>query len=347
MADGLENALLRRWYGGHAPGVSLRAVAAVYGGLMRLRRWAYRVGLRRVSHLPAPVLVVGNRTVGGAGKTPLVIALVEALRARGWRPGVVSRGFGRSLREPLDVRADIAASAVGDEPLLVHLTTGAPVRVDADRTAAARHLIEAGCDLVIADDGLQHLRLGRRVEIEVQDARGLGNGFVMPAGPLREPVPARPADFLIVHGREAGEGEVPMRLNLGEARRAGQGSALPVGTHAAPADIAPSSRPLASFIGTPVHAVAGIGDPSRFFRALRDAGLAPVEHPFPDHHAFVAEDFAALTGAPILMTGKDAVKCRALDLPDAWEVPVRALLPEAAIDAIDHLLKTRTTDVDP
>ena len=334
MTGGLYRALLRRWYGGHPPGLALRAIATIYGGLMRLRRWAFRVGLRRVSHLPATVLVVGNRTVGGAGKTPLVIALVEALRARGWRPGVVSRGYGRQSREPLDVRAGSAASAVGDEPLLVHGATGAPVRVDADRVAAARWLIESGCDLVIADDGLQHLRLGRRVEIEVQDARGLGNGLVIPAGPLREPLPARRADVLVVHGRAAAEGEVPMRLELGDARRLGQGATS-------------ATRPLTSFIGSPVHALAGIGDPSRFFNALRDAGLAPVEHPFPDHHAFTASDFAALTGAPILMTGKDAVKCRALDHSDAWEVPVRAVLPDAAIDAIDQLLRTRTTDVDP
>ncbi len=331
MAGGLERALLERWYGGQAPGLALRALAVLYGSLMRLRRFAYRVGLMRVVHLPVPVLVVGNRTAGGAGKTPTVIALVHALRARGWRPGVVSRGHGRQGAEPRRVDAGSAAAEVGDEPLLIHLATGVVVEVDRDRASAARRLAEAGCDLVIADDGLQHLRLGRRVEVEVQDGRGLGNGRVMPAGPLREPRPARAADFRIVHGRPTTPGEVPMHLRLGPARRIASGE----------------FRPLAAFSGVRVHAVAGIGHPPRFFNALRDAGLDPVEHPMPDHHAFIADDFARFRDAPILMTSKDAVKCRGFGLAEAWEVPVDAILPAAFLDALDHQLRTRTADVEP
>lgn len=342
MRARLERALLERWYGGRAPGLALRAVAAAYGALMRLRRWLYRTGLRPTVHLPLPVLVVGNRTAGGAGKTPTVIALVEAMAARGWRPGVVSRGYGRAGTAPRRVSADSRVDEVGDEPLLVHRATGAPVEVDRDRVAAARRLAEAGCDLVIADDGLQHLRLGRRVELEVQDARGLGNGRVLPAGPLREPRPPRMADLRLVHGRPAGPGECAMRLVPGDARRVGQG-----GDARALAGDRAAVRPLASFAGSRVHAVAGIGHPARFFDTLRAAGLDVVEHPFPDHHRFVAADFAGFRDATLLMTGKDAVKCAALDLPDAWEVPVAAVLPDDALDALDHLLRTRTADVQP
>jgi tetraacyldisaccharide 4'-kinase len=336
MRAGLERWLQARWYGGEAPGFGLRAVAALYGALMRLRRWTYRIGLQRQHRLDVPVIVVGNRTAGGAGKTPLVIALVDTLRARGWRPGVLSRGYGRQARGLVLVSAASTPAEVGDEPLLVHRATGAPVAVDADRIAAARALTAAGCDVLVADDGLQHLRLGRVVEIEVQDARGLGNGRVMPAGPLREPLPARVADFRVVHGRAVSLGEVPMTLALGDARRIGGG-----------ATVAPASRPLSAFVGGRVHAVAGIGHPARFFAALRDAGLTPVEHPFPDHHAFETEEFAAMHDAPILMTGKDAVKCRDFALADAWEVPVAAVLPDAFIATLDHRLRESPRHVDP
>lgn len=330
----LEESLQARWYGPLPPGLALRLVAALYGRLMRWRRWAYRVGLFRQHRLDIPVVVVGNRTVGGAGKTPLVIALVTALRERGWRPGVLSRGYGRRSTGLQQVDGRSEAATVGDEPLLVHLATGAPVAVDADRLNAANALIAAGCDLLIADDGLQHLRLGRVLEIEVQDARGLGNGRVMPAGPLREPLPSRDADVRVVHGREALGTEVPMRLELGEASTvASDGPA--------------TRRPLSDFAGPPVHAVAGIGHPARFFRALRDAGLAVIEHPFPDHHAFTGADFAAMRDAPVLMTGKDAVKCRHLGLADAWEVPVAAVLPAAFLDTLDHRLRDSPRHVDP
>lgn len=333
MAGGLERDLLERWYGARPPGLALRGLAALYAALMRLRRWAYRMGLKRAVHLPVPVVMVGNRTAGGAGKTPVVIALVAALRARGWRPGVVSRGYGRRGNAPRGVDAGSAAIDVGDEPLLIHLATGVPVEVDRDRAAAARRLLDAGCDVVIADDGLQHLRLGRRVEVEVQDGRSLGNGRVMPAGPLREPRPARAADFRIVHGRPAVASEVPMRLALGDAR--------PISAAGR------ATRALSSFIGARVHAVAGIGHPPRFFAALREAGLDPAEHPFPDHHAFVAADFAAFGDAAVLMTSKDAVKCRGFGLANAWEVPVDAILPQAFLDDLDHQLRTRSADVEP
>lgn len=336
LAEGMtprrEARLAAWWYGGARAPLVARALSTVYGALMRLRRQLYRWGVLRVHPVPVPVIVVGNRTVGGAGKTPTVIALVVALRDRGWRPGVVSRGYGRRSRGAVSVGAASTPEEAGDEPLLIHQATGVPVEVDVDRVVAARRLAAAGCTVVVADDGLQHLRLGRRIEIEVQDGRGLGNGAVLPAGPLREPVPGRPADLRLVHGREPVEGEHAMRFVLGDA-------------HALDGRAAP--RPLDHFRGAAVHAVAGIGHPQRFFEALRGVGLAPLEHPFPDHHAFAAVDFAGMAGAPILMTSKDAVKCRALGLADAFEVPVDALLPPAALQRIDQLLAERHADLEP
>lgn len=319
---------MARWYGPVAPGPVLRVVAAAWGRVMALRRGLYRRGVLDRPRLPIPVLVVGNRTVGGAGKTPVVIALARALSARGWAVGVVSRGHGRRTRVPVRVAGGLSADVCGDEPLLVHRETGVPVEVDIDRVAAVRRLAAAGCTLAIADDGLQHLRLARRLELEVEDARGHGNGRVMPAGPLREPLPPVPAFARLVQGRPASAGEVPVLHRLGDARRLADGECLP----------------LAAFAGRRVHAVAGIGHPARFFEALRVAGLDPVPHPFPDHHAFRAADFERLDGAPILMTGKDAVKCAGLAPPDTWEVPLEAILPDDFLDRLDAALRVPSAD---
>lgn len=331
MKAALADWLLRRWYGGVAPGPGLRLLSALYGGLVALRAAMYRRGWRRVHRLPVPVLVVGNLVAGGSGKTPLTIALARGLAERGWRPGIVSRGYGRRSGEPVQVTPGMPASECGDEPLLIARQTGLPVFVDRDRVAAARRLVAAGCNLIIADDGLQHLRLGRDLEIEVVDgARRHGNGRLIPAGPLREPA-GRRVDHRVVNGGQAGPGEWPMRLALGEA--------VPLDGGA--------PRPLASFAGTPVHAIAGIGHPARFFDALRAEGLAPLEHPFPDHHDFTEAELAFPTPGPRLMTEKDAVKCAAFALDDAWAVPVRAHLPEALFAALQASLANWRPPHDP
>jgi tetraacyldisaccharide 4'-kinase len=222
------------------------------------------------------------------------------------------------------VEFETPASLAGDEPLLIARRTGAKVRVDRDRVAAAQALVEAGCDVVVCDDGLQHYRLARDIEIEVQDGRRrYGNGRLLPAGPLREPV-ERAADcgFRVLNlgveperaaPEETGFGEWPMRLR--------QGAAVPL--------LGGRGQPLASVAGQRVHAVAGIGDPERFFAMLKAAGIAVVPHAFPDHHAYVAADFAFGSRLPILMTEKDAVKCRAIVDAPAFVVPVDAQLPEA------------------
>jgi tetraacyldisaccharide 4'-kinase len=213
-------------------------------------------------------------------------------------------------------------SECGDEPKLIRERTGLPVFVDRDRVAAARAAIAAGCDLVIAADGLQHRRLARDLEIEVIDGeRGYGNGLLLPAGPLREA--PRPTDFRVVNvGEPSGsvlrEHDVPMRLRLREAVSLSDDA---------------TRRSLAAFASAPVHAVAGIGNPERFFAALRGAGLELHEHPFADHHDFERADFRDLRGT-VLMTEKDAVKCRSLGLRDAWSVPAEAELPAAFFDAL-------------
>lgn len=311
------------WY---APDAAVPLWAAflepIYARVVDWRARLYRRGWLRAIGLPVPVIVVGNITAGGAGKTPVTLALVEKLQAAGWKPGVASRGYGRAQsRVPRWVMADTPASLGGDEPVLIASKTGVPVRVDRDRVAAARALVEAGCDVVVCDDGLQHYRLARDIELEVVDAqRGYGNGRLIPAGPLREPASrALECDFRILNLGQAvpeagvGFGQWPMHLGLEQARPLDGGR----------------SRPLSDFAGQRVHAVAGIAHPERFFAMLRQAGLAVVPHAFADHHAFTPEDLHFSSDLPVLMTEKDAVKCAAFAGPSLYAVPLRAGLPAA------------------
>ena len=300
-------------------------LSAAYGAVTALRRRLYRIGIKRSRHPGVPVIVVGNIVAGGTGKTPLTIAIVQRLRAAGFTPGVASRGHGRNHEKtPRWVDASSDAALSGDEPLLIAHSTGAKVRVDRDRLAAAKSLRKAGCDVIVCDDGLQHYRLARDVEIEVVDARRrYGNGRLLPAGPLREPI-ERAADcmFRVLNlgvlvdasmPPATGRGEWPMRLQVIEA--------LPI--------LGGRSQSLAAFAGQRVHAVAGIGDPERFFATLRDLGIAVVPHAFPDHHAYQAWDLDFGSQLPVLMTEKDAVKCAAFAGPQWYSVPVQARMPDA------------------
>jgi len=287
---------------------------------VRARTSLYRGGMLRSHHPGRPVLVIGNLIAGGSGKTPLTIAVVERLREAGYKPGVASRGYGRARgAEARWVDAATEPALGGDEPVLIARRAGVPVRVDRDRAAAARALVDAGCDVVVCDDGLQHYRLARDIEIEVIDGRRrYGNGRALPAGPMREP-PERGerCDFRVVNqGGDAVEpnfGEWPMRLSTGEA--------VVLRGH--------RTVPLTSLAGQRVHAVAGIGDPERFFAMLRGLGIAVVPHAFPDHHRYSAADLAFGNDLPVLMTEKDAVKCAAFAEDGVYSVPVRAELPEA------------------
>ena len=303
------------WYGAEPVPWQARVLARLFAGVSAFNRWLYRRGWRRSEKLPLPVIVVGNISVGGTGKTPLTIALIEALRERGWRPGVISRGYGGSVTAPTRVTDTSLPAQVGDEPCLIHSRTGVPLAIGRDRVAAGRLLQASGeVDLLIADDGLQHYRLRRDVEICVIDGvRRFGNGRLLPAGPLRETEDRlHGVDFRVCNGGEPKEGEVPMRLVLADAV----------------ALCGAQRRPLGDFAGQRVHAVAGIGNPARFFASLRDAGRDPIEHPFPDHHAFRRTDLEFGDALPLLMTEKDAVKCRGFAGETWWSVPVRAALPD-------------------
>ena len=315
----LEAWLLDAWYHRRRPPLILVPLSWLFGIAAAARRWSFRSGLRRTRHPGVPVVVVGNVTVGGTGKTPLVIWLARRLAQRGYHPGVASRGYAAAEqpREPCQVSPDSDPARVGDEPVLIARRAGCPTVVCRDRVAAAERLRELGADVVIADDGLQHYRLQRDVEIAVVDGhRGLGNGRLLPAGPLREPADrlAR-VDAVVVNGPSAGAapapGAVAMRLQPADARRVdGKGAA-----------------PLASFAGRPVHAVAGIGNPERFFQLLEKLGLRVDRRPLADHAAVDADDVAFADDAPVLMTEKDAVKCGAFAEAHHWYVPV-----DAAID---------------
>jgi len=296
----------------------------LYGLIARLRRMLYALRLLHSARMPVPVVVVGNIVAGGSGKTPLVLWIAEHLRAHGLRPGIVSRGHGGSLAAqgaaPVEVGIASDPTLVGDEPLLLARRGGCPVWVGRERAAACRSLLAAHpeCNVLVLDDGLQHYALRRDLEIAVVDARGFGNGWLLPAGPLREPVTrlAR-VDAVVLN---AGGGAAPplpdgaaqsfaMRVSGRELVRLTDGS---------------KTVDVAALGARRVHAVAGIGEPRRFFRHLEALGLEVVAHAFPDHHRYVAADLAFGEDLPVLMTEKDAVKCRGFAQPHFWMLPVRA-----------------------
>lgn len=317
-----ESELQQVWYGGRKVPWLLRGLAALYAPVAGLRRGLYSAGLLPRSRLPVPVIVVGNISVGGTGKTPLAIALIEALRARGFNPGVISRGYGGSATRPLLVDANSDPRIAGDEACLIAQATRAPVAVGRDRGSAGRMLLETSrCDVLIADDGLQHYKLCRDVEICVIDGdRRFGNGRLLPAGPLREPASrAGVYAFRVCNGGVAQAGEVAMTLHVDVA------VAL-----SGP----PQQRELVDWLGQRVHAVAGIGNPARFFAGLRAAGLDVIEHAFADHFAYAPADLKFGDDLPVLMTEKDAVKCVAFADARCWRVPVRAELPGDFFDAV-------------
>ena len=316
VRDRLSSWAQAQWYERPDPNPWLRPLSGLFAGIVALRRRAYAKGFRRTTRLPVPVIVVGNLTVGGTGKTPLVIAVTDMLARAGYRPGIISRGYGgRRLAEPMAVGAQSDPREVGDEPLLIARRTGRPVAVFPARVRAARLLLETtDCNIIVADDGLQHYAMARDLEIAVVDGvRRFGNGACLPAGPLREP-PKRLAgvDFVVCQGGGAEPGEYAMVLEGAEA-----------------VSLLDESRrkPLADFAGMPCRALAGIGNPGRFFAHLEAAGLAIDAKPYPDHHPFVREDVWPDGDVPVLMTEKDAVKCHPFAGPQHWYVPVTAKLP--------------------
>ncbi|TXS92999.1 tetraacyldisaccharide 4'-kinase [Parahaliea maris] len=320
--------LERAWYEGAFWLCLLWPLEGLFRAVVALRRGLYRRGTLRSYRAPVPVVVVGNITVGGTGKTPVVIALVEALQQAGLRPGVVSRGYGgRAPLYPHRLSEISLASDAGDEPLLIYQRTGAAVVVDPLRARAVQAL-EQEVDIVLCDDGLQHYALARDYEIAVLDAaRGMGNGHCLPAGPLREPaVRLDEVNFRLRRGSDSPEEGV--RYTLGRVRRLDGCDEL-------------SLEAFAS--AGPCRAVAGIGQPQQFFDTLKAAGLQFSEHSFADHHTYTEADFLGMSGGRIIMTEKDAVKCRAVlpaeRLAEAWYLPIDATLPQALLDEVVALAR--------
>jgi len=267
------------------------------------------------AHPGIPVIVVGNLTVGGSGKTPLVLWIAEFLKRNGWSPGIVSRGYGAQIGAPRAATVASNAAEVGDEPILLSRRGGCPVWVGADRVRVAALLRAAHEDVnvLLLDDGLQHYAMRRDLEIAVVDARGFGNGFLLPAGPLREPKSRlRSVDAVVSHASPV-QGHA-MTLRGEEVHRMTD---------------ARERQPLAAFAGQRVHAVAGIGDPNRFFLHLGKAGIKVLPHPFPDHHPFTPKDLEFGDQLPVLLTEKDAVKLRSVAQPHWWVLPVSAQLDPA------------------
>ena len=283
------------------------------------------MGLARTHRAGVPVVVVGNLTVGGSGKTPLVMWIAQELREKGFLPAIVSRGYGGAAEAPREATIVSDPAEVGDEPMVLARRSGCPVWVGPDRVEAIRALRaqHPDCSVLVLDDGLQHYRLARDIEIAVVDSRGFGNGFLLPAGPLREPPRRlRSVHAVIAHDIEKSHlepyaGAKPifsMKLEGDEAHRATDSR---------------DRRPIRAFAGQRVHAVAGIGDPARFFRYLEKHGVQPIAHPFPDHHPFAAADLEFGDDAVVFMTEKDAVKCKRFAKPHHWVLPVSAA-PEPA-----------------
>jgi tetraacyldisaccharide 4'-kinase len=320
---------------------------------------ARRQATTRARRLPVPVVVVGNITVGGAGKTPLTLWLAKQLAARGWRPGIVSRGHGGQTAQARPVRADSTPAEVGDEPLLLARRSGCPVWVGQQRAAAAEALLAAHpeVNLLLCDDGLQHRALARDVELVVIDGRGLGNGRCLPLGPLREGRSRlSTVDALIGNNFDCATLRTEGCVKADSAADRGE-RATPSAPDALPPDFAMTLQPvafyrldasavpcsaaelLARLNGRPLYALAGIGDPERFFRTLRGLGLRFTPRPFADHHAYVAADLAFAADGVLLMTEKDAVKCAALTTGEIWVLPVDAELSPALIDLILEKLR--------
>ena len=306
-----ESWLNRVWYERVAPPWWLVPLSLVYGAVSGSRRFLYAKRLRRSTRMTRPVVVVGNLTVGGTGKTPLVCWLVARLGELGFKPGVVTRGYGGYSSTVRRIQASDDPHVVGDEPVLLARRTHVPVAIGGDRPAAAQLLVGAGCDVIVSDDGLQHYALARDCELVVIDGdRRFGNGWLLPAGPLRETRSRLAvADAIVVNGgRALLEGALSMRLEAKSAvaLRGGRVS------------------PLDAFAGLQVHAVAGIGNPERFFNMLRAHGIEVTGHPLDDHARVGPRDIRFADDRPVLMTEKDAVKCADAADERHWYVPVNA-----------------------
>jgi len=315
------------WYGDHPFSYFVVPVSWLYRLIITIRRLAFAAGIFPISHLSVPVIVVGNITVGGTGKTPLVIWLANFLKSQGYFPGIISRGYGGMASSwPQQVCPDSDPAMVGDEPVMIARRTGCPLAVSPKRVSAAEDLIDKQqCNVIISDDGLQHLALGRDIEIAVVDSElRYGNERCLPAGPLREPLSRLNNVDLIVSNGKPAQGEFAMSLKTkGLLPVQGDGRYMT----------------LEEFRGKTVHAIAGIGNPARFFRLLRHHDIKVLEHPFPDHYVYSREDISFDDDYPIVMTEKDAVKCSQIGCEKHWYLQVDVELNDIFKHRINTLLK--------
>jgi tetraacyldisaccharide 4'-kinase len=318
------------WYGKHPLSLLLAPLGWLYKLFMTVRRLAYQAGLLPVKRVNVPVIIVGNMTAGGTGKTPLVIWLAEYLKKHNFRPGIVSRGYGGSATHwPQQVRPDSDPVMVGDEPIVIARHTGCPVAASPDRYTAVVQLLEhQDCNIIICDDGLQHHALARDIEIAVIDAvRRFGNGRCIPAGPLRESLSRLKSVDMVVSNGKPGHGEYPMEYAAKSLR-----SLIDPGREI----------PAESFRGKTVHAVAGIGHPARFFSMLRSCGMGVIEHEFPDHHRFGRRDIRFGDDLPVVMTEKDAVKCMNFAEEYHWYLEIDVRMNNIFEHRFSNLLKDIT-----
>lgn len=330
MSSRFSDVMVKAWYRSALWLYLLWPLSCLYSLVIHLRSWAYRTGVFASYRSSLPVIVVGNITLGGTGKSPMVAYLVSELRNKGFHPGVVSRGYGASIgaNECREVEQNSRPEEVGDEPLMLKKRLNCPVMVSPNRRLAIQALEAKGCNIVISDDGMQHYAMARDVEICLFDGqRAMGNKLVLPAGPLREPASRlRHADFCVVNGGEWSPGANP---NVYRMQLEPKGL-VPV-IAGAQFDAPDQNKTI--------HAVAAIGHPERFFKTLKKMGWALETHPFDDHHAFEQSDFDFASGESIVMTEKDAVKCSGLSLNNAWYLPVDAVLDGPLIEEVLTLIK--------
>lgn len=316
----MRNLFLQQWYEPKLWGWLLWPLAQIFAGLVLLRRFCYKKNILNVYYASVPVIIVGNITVGGTGKTPLVMYIAKLLQQQGFKPGIITRGYKGKIRTAALVHKNAEPSLVGDEAVLMANSCSCPVMIAKNRSNGVQALIQHHkVDIILSDDGLQHYALGRDIEIVVVDGqRRFGNGHSLPMGPLREmPSRLRTVDLTIVNGTD-------MQVVCDRAYML-QDSDSSVG--------------LDTFIGKTVHAIAGIGNPHQYFAQLRKLGLIVIEHTFPDHYAYKASDITFADALPILMTEKDAVKCRAFAKSYHWVVTTRVFVSDSIVNKFSDLVK--------
>lgn len=330
MKKTVSRYLLDLWYNDYYTGAALMPIGFLFSDFVKCRRWLYKISMCKSESLPVPVVVVGNITVGGTGKTPLCIYLANLLQQEGYRVGIISRGYGGE-NPPQMVMPNSKAAEVGDEALLIAKQTNCPMAVGVKRVEAGKLLLNhAACDVILTDDGLQHYKLRRDIEIAVIDGeRRFGNSVCLPAGPLREPIERlNTVDFVVVNGKQTTDTawhEWEMQLIGNTAVNIVTGE----------------NKPLTEFKTLDCHAIAGIGNPERFFAQLEKNGITQLTaHSFPDHHVFTAKEIT-FKNNPVLMTEKDAVKCQDFATENHWYVPVTAQLSADFNQKFLTLLKSK------